>query len=239
MLLSITLNTVIAFATAPGFAIALFIYLMDKHEREPIRLLILSFFYGILSVALTLFITSVIEQFIPAFENILIDEFIHAFFAVAFVEEFSKYAFLILLLYPLKDFNEPFDGIVYAVMIKMGFATLENIMYSINGGIDVAILRMFTAVPAHGSFAIIMGYFVGIAKFKHKNRLFGLIGLLSATIMHGFYDYFIFISHIPGVIVGSLISLIVGIILSLNAIRIHSDASPFRKRILRRKKQNG
>ena len=60
--------------------------------------------------------------------------------------------------YPKKDFNEPFDGIVYSVMVSMGFATTENILYAMKGGLEVALLRMVMSVPAHATFAVLMGY---------------------------------------------------------------------------------
>lgn len=44
-------------------------------------------------------------------------------------------------------------------MVSMGFATAENIMYVMQNGMSVAFLRMFTAVPAHAFFAVIIGYF--------------------------------------------------------------------------------
>lgn len=48
-----------------------------------------------------------------------------------------------------------------------------------------------TAVPAHATFAAVMGYFVGLAKFNHKNeRSLMFRGFLLATILHGFYDFF-------------------------------------------------
>ena len=64
----------------------------------------------------------------------------------------------------------------------MGFATLENVLYVYNYGFSTGVLRAFTAVPAHATFAILMGYFMGKAKFS-KNRIqLNLLGLLGATI---------------------------------------------------------
>ena len=34
-----------------------------------------------------------------------------------------------ILVYKMKDFNEPTDGIVYGVCASLGFATLENFYY--------------------------------------------------------------------------------------------------------------
>ena len=59
------------------------------------------------------------------------------------------------------------DGIVYAVMIGMGFATLENIIYASRFGLETTLFRAFTAVPAHGVFAAIMGYYIGVGKVRY------------------------------------------------------------------------
>jgi protease PrsW len=219
-------------ALAPGLAIMLFIYLKDKHEREPLSLLFISFTFGIFSALLTLFVSWPLEFLVELRKDDVVDEFFDAFFKVALVEEFCKFLFVRFILYPNKNFNEPFDGIVYAVMVSMGFATLENVMYVYTYGFETGILRMFTAVPAHATFAVMMGYFLGIGKFKHSKELsFSLIALFSATFFHGAYDYFWFIATAKGVWtgiwMGAIVSLILGLILSRRAIKLHQQASPF------------
>lgn len=155
-------------------------------------------------------------------------QFFNAFFKVALIEEFSKFIFVRFVLYNNKNFNEPFDGIVYAVMVSMGFATVENVVYTFQYGFATGILRMFTAVPAHAAFAVLMGFFLGKAKFTHRRGLYySLIALLAPTLFHGSYDYFWFVSYIPGIWTGALISLIISFILSRQAIRLHQQASPF------------
>ena len=221
-------------AAAPGVAIALYIYLKDKHEREPLTLLLLSFFYGALSTIITLAISFPLEILVILRKGDVVHEFFDAMFKVALVEEFSKFIFVRFVLYNNKNFNEPFDGIVYSVMVGMGFATLENILYVNNGGLTTAILRMFTAVPAHATFAVLMGYFLGRAKFSHRNEfLLSILALASATLFHGLYDYFWFIADAHGVWagiwIGAIISLLIGFVLSRRAIRLHQQASPFIK----------
>lgn len=221
----------LAFAVAPGICIGLFIYLKDKHEREPIGLLIKSFFYGMASVVVTLLISVPLSGFIPIDEQDLTQQAVHAFLIVALVEEFSKYLFVRGVLFRNPNFNEPFDGIVYSVMVSMGFATLENVMYVVDGGWSVAVLRMFTAVPAHATFAVLMGYYLGLSKFVHHKSHYGWYGLGIATLFHGAYDYFWFIAQVNGVWagiwLGALVSLAFGIQLSRKAIKIHQEASPF------------
>jgi RsiW-degrading membrane proteinase PrsW (M82 family) len=217
-----------ALAIAPGAAIMLYIYLKDKHEREPLGLLIISFLYGGLSTMLTLFISWPVNALILTKEDDVVHQFVNALFKVALVEEFSKFFFVRFILFYNRNFNEPFDGIVYAVMVSMGFATLENVLYVYQYGYTTGIMRMFTAVPAHATFAILMGYFLGKAKFTHRKAFYySVIALLMAAVFHGAYDYFIFISYLPGLWTGAIISLVICLLLSRKAIRLHQQSSPF------------
>src|SRR4051812_2665315 len=104
-------------ALAPGAAIMLYIYLKDKHEREPLSLLLVSFVYGILSTLVTLTVSLPVNFILVLEKGDLVQEFFDAFLKVALVEEFSKFIFVRFILFRNKNFNEPFDGIVYAVMV--------------------------------------------------------------------------------------------------------------------------
>ncbi len=219
----------IAIALAPGAAIGLYIYFKDKYEREPVGLVVMSFFMGVISTVITLLISWPVNWLIPIHEKNITEQALHAFLLVAFIEEFSKFIFVRWVLYPNKNFNEPFDGIVYAVSVGLGFAGFENILYVMNSenGIATGILRMFTAVPAHATFAVLMGYFMGIAKHENGKAHYVWYGLGAATLFHGAYDYFWFISYVPGLWTGAIASLLIGILLSRKAIQMHQQASPF------------
>jgi RsiW-degrading membrane proteinase PrsW (M82 family) len=157
-----------------------------------------------------------------------LQQFVKAFFVVGFTEELSKYLIVRYYAQTHKEFNEPFDGIVYAVMVSMGFAATENLFYVLEGGMATALLRAFTAIPAHATFGILMGYFMGKAKFSNNKIILNLMGLLLAIIFHGTYDFFLFIDFIPGVWVGAFLSLFIAIILSRKAIERHQLKSYFK-----------
>lgn len=217
------------FAFAPVLTIIIYIYLQDKYEKEPFSLLLGCFLLGaIISVFITLILYFFTNQFIPLTDKFSIwQQFIQAFFVVALSEEFSKYVIVRYIAQPRKSFNEPYDGIIYAVMVSMGFACTENIMYVLEGGYQVAVLRAFTAVPAHATFGILMGYFMGRAKFSKNKALLNLAGLLFAIVFHGAYDFFLFINFIPGIYLGAFVSLVIGLILSRKAIKRHQINSNF------------
>jgi RsiW-degrading membrane proteinase PrsW (M82 family) len=220
----------IAMALAPGAAIALFIYLRDGHEPEPIRALILGLLAGVLSFFISLGIGYVLHNVTHMEPTDVVAQIVRAFVFVGLLEEGCKFLFLRGYFYRLPHFDEPFDGIVYAIMIGMGFASAENIVYVLQGGGGTALIRMFTAVPGHAVFAVIMGYFVGEARvFSTSSGLYLTMGLIFATFAHGVYDYFLFISFIPGLWIQALVSLIVAIILTYFAIKRHEQESPFRE----------
>ncbi len=217
-------------AVAPAFVIIMYIYIKDKHEKEPRHLLIYNFLFGaIVSVIVTTILYFLFAEFFPPFiEKSVFDQFIKAFLMVGLIEEFSKYIIVRYYAQPKEAFNEPFDGIVYAVMVSMGFAVTENIFYVFQYGMPTAITRAFTAVPAHATFGVLMGYFMGKAKFSNNKKTMNLIGLLLAVLFHGAYDFFLFIPFVPGIWTGAFISLAIGLFLSRKAIKTHQNNSNFK-----------
>jgi len=217
-------------AVAPVTIIILYIYFKDKFEKEPIAILAKSFLLGAtVSVLITAVLGTIASHLLPIIDDkSILQQLLKAFIVVALVEEFSKYVLVRYYAQTNKEFNEPFDGIVYSVMISMGFATLENILYVYQFGFETGVTRAFTAVPAHATFAILMGYFMGKAKFSKNRILLNLSGLLIATFFHGAYDFFFFINFIPGISIGAFISLIIGLVLSNRAIKMHQNNSKFK-----------
>lgn len=221
----------IAIAVAPGIAICLFIFYKDIYNREPKLNLVVSFLLGCAAIFPAVFLEKSMSTFN---DNTIAGLAIFSYGVVALSEEFSKFLSLRLYAYTRKSFDEPFDGIVYSVMVGMGFATLENIFYvlkyaQVGQGLEVGLKRMFLSVPAHGTFAVLMGYFAGLAKFNKSRGAFLLLcGLLAAVLFHGSFDYFIFlnerkmVNEQEGDILlagGALVSFIVALILSRKLIK--------------------
>ncbi len=154
--------TLLLCAVAPVLTIIIYIYFQDKYEKEPMGLLIANFLLGaIISVIIVTVLYLFTGRFMPVTDEFSVwQQFIQAFVVVALSEEFSKYIIVKYFAQPKKAFNEPYDGIIYAVMVSMGFACTENIMYVLQGGFETAVLRAFTSVPAHSTFGILMGYYM-------------------------------------------------------------------------------
>src|SRR5215471_4081645 len=135
----------LALALAPVIAIIWFIYTRDRYDREPTHALVRSFFQGLIVVLPTIIAQLcgkwVLNQFV--YRHGWLFYILLAFLVVALTEEFAKFAIVRWYAYPKDFFNEPFDGIIYSVMVAMGFAALENLGYAIRHGLDAALLRMF------------------------------------------------------------------------------------------------
>jgi RsiW-degrading membrane proteinase PrsW (M82 family) len=111
---------IILSTVAPALIIMYLIYLHDP-EREPIKMLVKSFFGGVLSIVITLLIVSLTHSFIPNSDGILAGAFNQAFIEAALPEEFSKWLVFFLCIRNARHFDQYYDGILYAIFISMGF----------------------------------------------------------------------------------------------------------------------
>ncbi|MFN0033603.1 MAG: PrsW family intramembrane metalloprotease [Saprospiraceae bacterium] len=221
----------IALAISPGLLICWLVYRADKYERESFGPLALCFVLGAAATVPAIVFEKNVIPMVGHIERDPVLTFLLAFGAIAPVEELVKWLALLLGAFVWRFFNEPFDGIVYSVMVSMGFASLENLAYADVFGRETALLRAFTAVPAHLVFAVPMGYYAGLAKFAPQERTHLLLrGLLVAILLHGAYDFLVMQNWTKWL--GSLGALSVYLCLYYftNLFREHLENSPFRPR---------
>jgi protease PrsW len=196
-----------------------FVYVRDKYEREPMGRVLMVYFLSFFAV-----IPAAIAEmaFIGVEHFGLIGIALASFFIIAFSEEGSKYLALRLLVLGHSFFNEVYDGILYAVAASLGFATVENILYvsfSGSAGLGVALLRSILSVPGHALWGVMMGYYVGLARFEpNPRRARDLVwkGLLMAMFFHGLYDFFSFGSEVVSPALSSIFVMGVFAVIGLN-----------------------
>lgn len=192
----------ILLAILPAVLILSFVYKKDN-EKEPSKLLVALFGVGILSCFLTLILSFISETLFPFMSSKALEEsggnyfvlILHTFVQVGFIEELSKWIFNYTINWNNKEFDHVYDSIIYAVFVSLGFATFENILYVVMGGIGVGILRAIISVPAHAFFAVNMGYYIGLAKLcsiKGTNKLtkkYKFYSVMIPTFLHGLFDF--------------------------------------------------
>ncbi|MFD1707116.1 glutamic-type intramembrane protease PrsW [Siminovitchia sediminis] len=171
---------------APGLALLSYFYLRDQFEQEPIITVCKTFLMGVLITFPIMFL-----QYVMSTEGIIQGGFLNAFVSAALLEEFFKWFVLFLAIYKHAEFDEPFDGIVYGASISLGFATVENILYLAVNGVGFALGRALLPVSSHALFGVIMGYYLGKAKFQNKKsqKRWLFYSFLVPFILHGLYDF--------------------------------------------------
>jgi protease PrsW len=178
-------------AIAPSLLLMWFFHARDVF-REPPRVLWATFGLGVATIpgVLLVVVPFMALTGLGELSNPYLGGLSGAFLGAAIPEEVFK--FLVVYFYAQRhhEFDEPMDGIVYGVAASLGFATLENVLYVAGGGLGVAVLRAFTAVPGHAFAGAIMGYYVGQAKFRPRDRGRLLAAaIFFPTLLHGLYDF--------------------------------------------------
>lgn len=169
---------------APSLALLSYFYLKDHYKTEPLATVLRSFIFGAMLVFPIMFIQYAFKE-----EGLIVSVWSQAFILTASIEEFFKWFIFYYMIYRLADFDHPYDGIVYGVSISLGFATVENVLYLLNYGVEFAIGRAILPVSSHALFGVIMGYYFGRAKFTSNRKLFLWISLTVPILLHGIYDY--------------------------------------------------
>lgn len=181
------------FALVPALLWLGVFYSFDRLEPEPKRMVLAAFAGGaILFAALAG----------PLFNRIFaLDQWLYAtwwsrllggILVVGVIEQYLVYLAVRYLVFEHPEFDERVDGVVYAVAAGLGMATVINFQYVIaHGGVDLDIgsLRMVVNALAYASFAGVLGYFIGQARFERVPWHYLPLGLLAAATLNGLLFY--------------------------------------------------
>jgi RsiW-degrading membrane proteinase PrsW (M82 family) len=182
-------------ALLPGFILLYFILYMDRNQKEPLGLVLLTMVMGALSVVPAVILELLLGAVQINFENQYANALFTAFMKVAWVEELCKLGVVLLFIWRNRHFNEENDGIVYVGASALGFAMLENVFYVFQFGMSAGFIRALTAMPLHCFTGVLMGYYTGKAKIapkKETRRNLLLRGFFLAVLLHGLYDALLF-----------------------------------------------
>lgn len=219
------LFSVLTAAIAPGVSLLIYFYLRDKYDAEPIHMVVRMFVLGILIVIPIMVIQRGLELWTGN------DVVVFSFIQSAGVEEFMKWFVLYHVIFNHTEFDEPYDGIVYAAAIALGFATLENVLYAIYAPSTMGTLLMRALLPVsgHALFGIMMGYYLGKAKFaaERESRFFLALSFVLPLFLHGIYDWILISikTHYLWYIIPFMLGLWIWALVKMN---LATARSPFR-----------
>ncbi|OGG59618.1 hypothetical protein A3C89_00150 [Candidatus Kaiserbacteria bacterium RIFCSPHIGHO2_02_FULL_50_50] len=218
-----------AIVACAGASVWLWFWLREDEHPEPLRLLALAFFAGALIVPFVVPLQRLGYELYIANQPLMVTSW-------ALVEELYKYGIALLLILWRRALDEPIDYVIYMIMIGVGFATFENVLYlyktliEVNGTailplagtpagaelIRVGAMRFIGASLVH----IVSSATIGVAMafaFTASQRirlLAGLLGLSTATLLHTLFNLTIMsqtqtASSLGAVFLGVWISVIV------------------------------
>ena len=179
-------------ATLPVPAYLAAVLWIDRWEREPARLLVTGFFWG---AAIATFVSGIVNGIV----GLVAGEAAAAVVSAPIVEEGMKGLGLIRL---ARRHSDEFDGVadvvVYAAVIGLGFAWVENVTYyaqaALEGGGEglagIAILRGLLAPFSHPLFTSLTGVGIGLGLHRRPaaRRLLILLGLACAMFLHALWN---------------------------------------------------
>ncbi|MDD5111703.1 MAG: PrsW family intramembrane metalloprotease [Candidatus Altiarchaeota archaeon] len=176
-----------------------FVWWLDHHDREPLLLIAVAFFWGaIASIAISLVFEVLFGLPLLLFSED-VQKVANYVVLAPVIEELAKSVILFALFFHPR-FNRILDGVVYGAVIGFGFAASENLMYYVSTyfsqGVGiwaiVVILRtMFTSV-GHAVFTSITGSGVALMKFSRQRWMrfvFPPMALLTAVVLHSVFNF--------------------------------------------------
>lgn len=168
---------------------------LDKSAPEPGMQIFKIFVWGIFLTIPLIYIAGAVTSVVKGspYISAVAAIFILSFLVDGLFEEGGKYIILRFRVYPSVYFDELRDGFIYGMVLGLGFAFAENVLYGIVsgnvlGGAWTVMLRGITTTFLHFLSGGIIGYYLGLVKFHSLKKSFALYGLVLAIILHGLYN---------------------------------------------------
>lgn len=190
-------------ALIPTCAYTLFVWWLDRYEKEPLRLLALSFFWGAVPAALLSVLLELLFD-IPIYvlggEGIVSNLISYSLSAPVIEESAKAIALVSLWWLARREFDDVLDGIIYGAMVGLGFAFSENLfayflpILSQEGwgaGLVNILLRAIIFGLNHALWTGTIGATLGYARLAHtpeERMIVPVAGWALAILLHGAHN---------------------------------------------------
>ncbi len=181
---------------ALGFAILwIWVFYREDKRPEPLGMVLAAFALGVGGFGIAWIVEFLVAWHWTVFkEDTLLAHALLAFLVIGPVEEGVKFLLVLLILLPLRFFDEPMDGILYSAVVATGFAFAENLLLA-KGSPALMWLRGLSGTMAHILFAGYWGSALGwlkVAAPSPKGWLIVLASLVGSIVAHGLFDLVVF-----------------------------------------------
>jgi RsiW-degrading membrane proteinase PrsW (M82 family) len=213
-----TLGVLSVLSILPAAGLAAYFWYGDPTFREPLDTLAITFVLAVVFASLASVVNTVFFAGLEAASAVpvvaLVGPAALFFLVVGPIEETVKWLAVRTYAYRRSEFDAVVDGVVYGAVAGLGFATIENLVYivqgflgpppagvatQVQGAVETAAGRAFVG-PGHVIYSAFAGYYLGLAKFNPDRR--GPIvvkGLLIAAFIHGVYNTAVAYLQLSGV----------------------------------------
>jgi RsiW-degrading membrane proteinase PrsW (M82 family) len=224
------LNYIVSLTLAPLIAAIIIAIVWVKRDKYRYPQMISSFILGMISILVVLLFMNIADRYyLNAFRNLRRIIF-YSFVVMGLGSELGKFIILRYHNFNKNSFNGPLDGIVYSVMISMGFAFSSNILYfTLPYYTDIDFLYAVTVVFSNLFFAVILGFFVGLAKIRENKFVDTMTGLLAASFFHALYNFCFITEDLRLLLFYGIGAFIVVIMLYYKAYEMNADHKRIKK----------
>jgi RsiW-degrading membrane proteinase PrsW (M82 family) len=205
---------------APAIFLVLLMLGNGAMEKKAWQLFLSSYFFGLLAAIPMIVVFYYVKHYWLEHASSIRRILFFAFAVVALTAELFKFLILRYKYITSDALTKPFDGILYAIMISMGYTTAANVFFFFEWDYTNSLSIVLYSTPFANIFTgIILGFFIGMGKFRKPSFIDSITGLGAAIFFQGFYNFCLFSEDyllLSLVAVGTLIICIMLSIKSLN-----------------------
>jgi len=188
--------------TVPHTAILLW---LDRHEREPLWLVVAAMAWGaMVATSLSMPFNELAAAVgVSLTGDAVAGQVLAASFSAPWVEEVSKgLALWAIYVVVRRELDDVLDGVIYGALVGLGFAWFENILYYLRAGeadglvgmVGLSVVRgVLHGAAGHATFTGLTGLGFGIARMSRGawwRALPPLVGLALAILAHFAWNTF-------------------------------------------------
>lgn len=204
---------------APAIFILLLILSHGAMERKAWLLFSGSFFIGLLAAIPMIAAMYYVKHYWLEHAGSIRRIIFFAFAVIGFLAELIKFLFLRYKYITNESLTKPFDGILYGIVISLGFATAANIFFFFEWDYTQMTSVVLYSLPFANLFTgIILGFFIGMGKFRNPSFIDSITGLGAAIFFQGFYNFCLFSEDYLLLLLVGVGTLIICIMLSVKSI---------------------
>jgi RsiW-degrading membrane proteinase PrsW (M82 family) len=190
----------------PSLVCVLFYCLQDRKEPEPVRYILSAFLAGMGAASLAVIplwqLFFRIHAWLYASSTLFMQG---TFLVLSPLAAAALYAVIRYIFYPLKEFDEPVDGMIYGAVTGVGLAyviTFYHLVTRPDSTLFVIASVATSQILIYSAVGSLIGYLLGQVKFRRRNlELYGLYALLLGTLLLSVFTIvndFIFLEAFAG-----------------------------------------